>query len=947
MFTAYAGIADEFSSALAKPIFCNPGTVEPWEMVDSKEMQHMEDYIGEIRPHTADGVQLSLDTAEQMNAEIENTTGSDLSSSPTENINNVHNQVSNTDGAQNIQGSTHDQGHNGSLCECTCRCSECNCRCSMKNGCEMKSKAQNVQICDDNGATNCSSNTLPMDKEDVETKFNNEDIKNTKMEANTCRMNNNADKEDETGYTLGDIVFVDSEMIPGDMENANSHLNTLSSSKILDFVRKDNPVKSLVSGVENPVKSLVSGVKSFMSRHKKAKLATPEIESDAVSTINNVEETREKSLESEQFESDVDNGSPSKVKDNKMQVSYENHINTSLEMDKSKDVLEDNEENEADHTQHVNITDSNNRSEADLIAKDKNQLNQTENPNLESELINGLLDEEKQTDTGTHDEPETNQTSDVASTNLRQRDEPEIKVSDCCDRNKTVNETNQKSMETKTNLDAYDLGFEQTDQYAKAIVDKLVNTSPKLNRTQDDLDNKENDYDGDEVVDDEDDGDPEDMENFLESISQHVEDTEMISVVSETGSNSQKVAKEECKETVDCVNTDTADVNSKNCAAFEGSKLCSSENFDNKNEAKSDNINTMEERKETNGHETSELYAVCQELLDEAGSSNHEIGACGYNDTIISSSSCHTIEDRSSYYYDGYDRKLSIHSEGSCDSIEDSDAWMTGQDIDIEEVESNDIVTVINDCDQNYLRDDLSENNQGDLNESRFYIDTSDQSCSNPQSSDNKWQLKTGIRLASKDPQSLADGLSDSKYEMNLENTKTVSAGDDVETAGHLHPSHVDSNHSSSNNSDDSSSKDTEKCDKARADSDPTDHISGVENHSDAIQDVRKQTRRTMSLDLTNELNSFTNNTDMLSPMKSMTMPRSSTVPELLSGAVAPKLFSVQRNIVQSPIQLFRKLPIVKNPYMSPILAPDDMIQGLPMVYLIVSTLPQTPLFYI
>ncbi|KAL4228425.1 hypothetical protein ACF0H5_011472 [Mactra antiquata] len=58
--------------------------------------------------------------------------------------------------------------------------------------------------------------------------------------------------------------------------------------------------------------------------------------------------------------------------------------------------------------------------------------------------------------------------------------------------------------------------------------------------------------------------------------------------------------------------------------------------------------------------------------------------------------------------------------------------------------------------------------------------------------------------------------------------------------------------------------------------------------------------------------------------------------PQLSPGkrSFAPKLFSVQRKIAQSPIKLFRHLPIVKNMYMSPLLAPDDLLSDLPPVHL-------------
>ena len=56
-----------------------------------------------------------------------------------------------------------------------------------------------------------------------------------------------------------------------------------------------------------------------------------------------------------------------------------------------------------------------------------------------------------------------------------------------------------------------------------------------------------------------------------------------------------------------------------------------------------------------------------------------------------------------------------------------------------------------------------------------------------------------------------------------------------------------------------------------------------------------------------------------------------------VSRTFSPKRFSVQRKIAQSPIKLFRQLPIVKNYYMSPLLAPDELLKGLPEVHLAVS----------
>lgn len=41
------------------------------------------------------------------------------------------------------------------------------------------------------------------------------------------------------------------------------------------------------------------------------------------------------------------------------------------------------------------------------------------------------------------------------------------------------------------------------------------------------------------------------------------------------------------------------------------------------------------------------------------------------------------------------------------------------------------------------------------------------------------------------------------------------------------------------------------------------------------------------------------------------------------------------RHHIESPVRLFRSLPIVKNPYMSPMVAPDEMLASLPPLYLV------------
>lgn len=56
--------------------------------------------------------------------------------------------------------------------------------------------------------------------------------------------------------------------------------------------------------------------------------------------------------------------------------------------------------------------------------------------------------------------------------------------------------------------------------------------------------------------------------------------------------------------------------------------------------------------------------------------------------------------------------------------------------------------------------------------------------------------------------------------------------------------------------------------------------------------------------------------------------------PEL--GTSSPT-YAKMRHFAQSPVDFFKHLPVLSNPYMSPLLAPDDMLDRLCPVYLIVS----------
>ncbi|KAK7105785.1 hypothetical protein V1264_017119 [Littorina saxatilis] len=70
--------------------------------------------------------------------------------------------------------------------------------------------------------------------------------------------------------------------------------------------------------------------------------------------------------------------------------------------------------------------------------------------------------------------------------------------------------------------------------------------------------------------------------------------------------------------------------------------------------------------------------------------------------------------------------------------------------------------------------------------------------------------------------------------------------------------------------------------------------------------------------------------------------PRSMSQPSLSNQAgpkclhnMSPSDFKRERHLAQSPLRAIRNIPIVKNPYMSPLLAPDWLLQGLPHVCLV------------
>ena len=75
----------------------------------------------------------------------------------------------------------------------------------------------------------------------------------------------------------------------------------------------------------------------------------------------------------------------------------------------------------------------------------------------------------------------------------------------------------------------------------------------------------------------------------------------------------------------------------------------------------------------------------------------------------------------------------------------------------------------------------------------------------------------------------------------------------------------------------------------------------------------------------------------------STSLPRSASQPMLRdpsayrSHSMSPSDFKRERHSAQSPLRAIRNIPIVKNPYMSPLLAPDWLLEGLPHVCLVVS----------
>lgn len=84
---------------------------------------------------------------------------------------------------------------------------------------------------------------------------------------------------------------------------------------------------------------------------------------------------------------------------------------------------------------------------------------------------------------------------------------------------------------------------------------------------------------------------------------------------------------------------------------------------------------------------------------------------------------------------------------------------------------------------------------------------------------------------------------------------------------------------------------------------------------------------------------------DLQSTTSSTSMSRSASTSRLADlkkfnssiMSISPSDFKRERHLAQSPLRAIRNIPIVKNPYMSPLLAPDWLLEGLPHICMVVS----------
>lgn len=114
---------------------------------------------------------------------------------------------------------------------------------------------------------------------------------------------------------------------------------------------------------------------------------------------------------------------------------------------------------------------------------------------------------------------------------------------------------------------------------------------------------------------------------------------------------------------------------------------------------------------------------------------------------------------------------------------------------------------------------------------------------------------------------------------------------------------------------------------------------SGLTSCSDWSQGEKAKLshQRNLSLDIPKK----TPEKPTVPPSKLFTIPRTFSAP-ILDGKLLPKCplsptYAPNYGTKQIPLNVIRHLSLAKNPFMSPLLAPDELLLGLPPVYLVVS----------
>ena len=936
--SAYAGIADEFSSALAKPIFCNPGIVEPWEMVDSSETVHVDDYIGEIKPD----LDPHSDGAETTNI-IDSITHTDISMA---------------------------QESNG---------------CLLKNGCENDSEATIVPT------SESSDNIKTVDNKNITEK----DLK-TLVDHNddTVTESKSTDENDDD-----EPIIVDSEMVPVDFEstvefqNIKNPSSAFNSSKLFNYFKNEIPVKSIVSGFKSLISKPIS--KKVVSTDQSCvNVVTETVEQDVIICNENSDSyTDSCNSYTEELVQETDNCNKSDIDNGKGNT--EEPVQETDNCNKS-----DTESCNGSTEEPLQETDNCNKSDTYYKSRGNTEMPVQETDNCNKTDIDncrGYMDEPVQEADNCINSPDValNITTDsnvqfdhnelgtvevnvfknsdeilhlIAGSVSHLRGNAPESVEEIVEP-ENINLTSDQRTDANIQKDTIQFHADTSD----CLKNDIILDCDDRTLIQNTGDSKSDEIERDKFSDteykcssDNETEEAEDMESYAMSFDKNNEHGKMPLPLADSSDVFDIKYSDRC-------HNEMATADNIVGQSFDNSKSISIESpnpysaipssISDFVEPPGQNLYTFDPNVETSNFETqnlngvtadpSELYAVCQELLDSRHCSTQDCEADNFLDSIQESNSCHTLEDKSSFYFYGDNRRLSIHSDGSCNSIEDSHSWITGEPVDFSDIDMNDIVTVIPDETQGHTQISITKNRDidKDLNDPLFYISTSDRT--NVNLGDTKMNSNLLSNNIVHEPERLysvntkvGENLVEKNIVSDIPKQMSVSENSDSGFQG-------DSN-------DIAVTLRKRKDDKSRTWSDPVDHIAGKSGNLDTVEEdngsQRKQSRRTMSLDLTNNHISASHNMHSLSPQtssipRSFTMPsgvneqltkknaipRSSTVPELLSGCVTPKLFSVQRNIAQSPIQLFRRLPIVKNPYMSPYLAPDDMLLGLPEVHLVVS----------